>query len=353
MFTETRPRLSFIEIEGTPREVGLALGRHGAAIVNGYLTRSHAWASVMAFRHDPRIAEARALVETLYPRYWQELHGLAEGLGLPFDDVFTWNCRGDVWAMAPDGCTTIQLPGRTSVLGHNEDGDPRLAAHCVLASVRAAGGRPFVAFVYPCSLPGHTFAANEAGLVQTVNNIRSRRTGGGLPRMVLTRAVLDCADIDEAVGTIAGAKRAGAFHSTLAQAGDGRLVSVEFTHSACSVLTVSEPQCHANHLVHAGTASEAQIVTASSRARQERGEEIVGAATGEPQAPLSLLWDTKRPDLPIYRRQPDDPDHENTLATAVFEVGADKLRWRVYDGCGQAPRHAFDGLVRLDMAASG
>src|SRR3546814_1827276 len=41
--------------------------------------------------------------------------------------------------------------------------------------------------------------------------------------------------------------------------------------------------------------------------------------------PLTLLWDRTRPALPIYRKQPDDPDNENTLATAVFEIGADKV----------------------------
>src|SRR3546814_10629575 len=101
----------------TPYEVGAKLGRHGVEIVNSYLVTTHAWASVMAFRRDPRILTAKALVEARFPRYWQELRGLAAGLDLPFDDIFAWNSRGDVWAMAPDGCTTVQLPeiGRANV----------------------------------------------------------------------------------------------------------------------------------------------------------------------------------------------------------------------------------------------
>src|SRR3546814_11987702 len=65
----------------------------------------------MACRDDPRIAAAKALTEARFPRYWQELQGLAAGLALPFDDVFAWNSRGDVWALATDGCTTVLLPG--------------------------------------------------------------------------------------------------------------------------------------------------------------------------------------------------------------------------------------------------
>lgn len=353
MFTEIRPRLGLIEIAGTPHEVGLQLGRHGAEIVNRYLVRSHGWASVMAFRSDPRIARARQHVAERFPRYWHELQGLAEGLGLPFEDVFAWNCRGDVWAMAPEGCTTIQVPGSIPVLGHNEDGDPRLASHCVLATIRSEGGKAFTAFVYPGSLPGHTFAATEAGLVQTVNNIRSRQTGAGIPRMVLTRAVLDCSGIDEAARTIATAERAGAFHLSLVQAGDERIVGVEFTHSSCSAVTVALPQCHANHLIHARTAAEEQIVTASSRSRQERGDELAAGHAGEGPDALSVLWDRERPALPIYRDQPDDPDNENTLATALFTAGRDKIRWLVYDLHGGAPRFAFDGLDPVHTVEGG
>src|SRR5690606_5644976 len=120
-----------------------------------------------------------------FPAYWQELQGLAQGLGLPLDDVFLWNCRGDVWAMSPDGCTTVQIPGDEPVLAHNEDGDPGFRGYCAMASVRPQDGCAFNAFVYPASLPGHTFAVTDAGLVQTVNNIRSCAAGPGLPRMLL------------------------------------------------------------------------------------------------------------------------------------------------------------------------
>jgi hypothetical protein len=350
MLTEVGGRLPFIEAGGAPYEVGLQLGRHGRAIVEQYLVTTHAWASVMAFRGDPRIAAAKALTEARFPRYWQELQGMAAGLGLPFDDVFAWNCRGDVWAMAPDGCTTVLLPGSSPggarpVLAHNEDGHAGLRSGCALALLRPAGGKAFTAFVYPASLPGHTFAVTEAGLVQTVNNIRPQRAGDGLPRMILARAVLDCDTIDAAVALVTGAPRAGAFHLSLAQAGDARLVSLEFTHAGCSALTVAEPQCHANHLVHPATGGEAQIVTDSSRSRQERGEEIIRAAAGG-RDPLALLWDRARAALPVYRTQPDDPDNENTLATAVIEIATDKVAWRVYDRCGEPARFAAaEGLA--------
>lgn len=337
MSTDDQGRLGYFEASGEPYDIGLQLGRFGADIAHRHLVNRHAWASVMAFRDDPRVAVMRRMVEERFPAYWRELQGLAHGLGLPFDEVFLWNCRGDVWAMAPDGCTTVQLPGNGPIVAHNEDGDPGFRGHCVLAHVRPRDGKAFTAFVYPASMPGHTVAATETGLVQAVNNIRSRSAGIGLPRMLLGRALLDCATLDEAVELLDTSKRAGAFHMTLAQRGDPRLLSIEFTHTGCSVITIDRPRCHANHLVHPARSEEPQIITGSSGSRQKRGDAII-AGFGKTQLdPLSLLWDKGDAVLPILREQPDDPDHENTLATAVFHVGATSLQWRVYDKAGAEP----------------
>lgn len=338
----TDSRLGFIEVAGSPHDVGVQLGLFGREIAHRHLVLGHAWTSVMAWRDDPRVAAMRGLVEARFPVHWAELQGLAAGLDLPFDDVFLWNCRGDVWAFAPDGCTTVQIPGREPVLAHNEDGDPGFRGHCALAHVRPESGRAFTGFVYPASIPGHTFAVTEAGLVQTVNNIRSRCVGAGLPRMILGRALLDSASLDAAVGLLKSAERAGAFHMTLAQQGDPRLLSIEYTHTTCSVAVVERPQCHANHLIHDSTKGERQVITGSSRSRQQRGE---GLMVDGSLNPLDILWDKGVSALPIHRTQSDDPDHENTLATAVFRIGARSVAWQVYDQASNAPRFMMDGTL--------
>lgn len=343
----TDHRLGFVEIAGSPHAVGVELGRFGRDIAHAHLVKGHAWASVTAFRDDPRVAVMRRLVEERFPAYWAELQGLALGLDLAFDDVFLWNCRGDLWAFSPDGCTTVQIPGDEPVLAHNEDGDPGFRGHCALAHVRPEGGTAFTAFVYPASIPGHTFAVTGAGLVQAVNNIRSRGVGAGLPRMVLGRALLDCRSLDDAVRLIETAGRAGAFHMTLAQQGDRRLLGIEYTHTTCSVTVVDHPQCHANHLIHAGTRKERQVVTGSSRSRQQRGDALLAGMGGTMPDPLDVLWDRAVAPLPIYRAQPDDPDHENTLATAVFRIGARSISWTVYDRASEAPRFTMDGTLAV------
>jgi hypothetical protein len=47
---------------------------------------------------------------------------------------------------------------------------------------------------------------------------------------------------------------------------------------------------------------------------------------------LAILADRSDPDLPIYRIDPDDPDWENTLATAVFRLDASGVLGSVLSG---------------------
>ncbi len=185
-------------------------------------------------------------------------------------------------------------------------------------------------------------------MVQTINNIRSRTVGVGLPRMVLGRALLDCTSLDDAVRLLQTSQRASAFHMTLAQRGDPRVISVEFTHSRCSVVTIEQPRCHANHLVHKAMTDQLQVVTASSLSRQRRGDQIINAAPSVNLDPLTVLWDRSAPALPIYRAQSDDPDGENTLATAVFDIGETVLEWRVYDRASGTPRFTMSGDLPLN-----
>ena len=342
--------LGYMEIAGDPYEMGVQLGQFGARAVNEYLTTTKAWARIISHRGDPRVKRMASRVEEMFPKYHAELAGLAHGLQLPFEDVFAWNCRGDIWALAPDGCTTVQVPrgqdlGDSHIISHNEDGDLGFRGHCALLRAIPTDGSAFTAFVYPGSLPGHTFAATDDGLIQTVNNIRPLDVGDGLPRMVLTRAVLDCKNLDDAIAMLRTSERAGAFHLTLAKVGDPRLLSVEFTAETCSVIEIETPSIHANHLIHDDTKNIRQMVSDSSASRQRRGDNLInGNRIGN--YPLSILRDEDEAGLPIYRKDPNDPDHENTLATAVFLVEDNKIDWYVYDRADAPSRFRIrEGLV--------
>lgn len=235
---------------------------------------------------------------------------------MQLDDVFLWNCRGDVLFKTQDGCTSVALApedGRRIFVGHNEDGDRFLLGRCWIVDVQPeddeAGG--YVSFYYPGSLPGHTFGVNRAGIVQTINNLRclGEKAGAGVPRMVLCRAVLDCRTLDEAVRVLRASPHAGGFHHLLASTEAGMLLSVEVAPGeSCSVLDLTGGQRgygHANHAVHPGSERLQQIVTESSLERQRRVDDIVEGwpASGDADGRhvIAVLRDTQGDEDPVRK----------------------------------------------------
>jgi hypothetical protein len=341
--------LSFIELSGSPFQIGQALGRFGAHVAHDWLLGSDAWAGVMRQRGTPAARAMESLIKQRFPLVHQELLGLAAGLELPASDVVLWNCRGDVWAMAPDGCTTVQLPLPNGArIAHNEDGDPGFAGYCAMGEFVPDHGPRFASFIYPASIPGHTFAVNEHGLAMTVNNLRIRRAGTGMPRMALTRSLLDQSTLESAVQLLRDIPSAGGFHLSLAQRGRSDLLSVEFAAQGVSVQSVDAPALHANHALHAAMHDCPQIITMSSLQRQQRGAHLLSGAMAASPAdidPLTILADRHNAEFPIYRDAPDDSDAENTMATADIYVGSEQISWQVYERPEQSTRFSFSNAT--------
>ncbi|MDR4126617.1 C45 family peptidase [Yanghanlia caeni] len=325
--------LATLSVSGTPFEVGQGLGLFGKAAVNDYLVKTPAWACVMQWRNTERASELQGLTREFFPEIWEEIEGLAQGLGLPADDVFLWNCRGDLWAMAPDGCTTVMSAGSQGLrITHNEDGDPGLAGRCAVASVQPQGQPAFASFVYPGSIPGHTFAVTQSGLAVTVNNIRWLDARLGVPRMVLMRALLATDGVARAVQLLRETPRAGGFHLAIADSGSQRLASVEFGPHVCSVVDVQGVQVHANHAIHPKARNLPQVITGSSGFRQIRAEQLAAQGHLEPRA---VLADTGSERYPIYRCDPADPDNENTLGNVDIRIRDGAIEWEVRVHPGQ------------------
>ncbi len=322
-----------IVVSGSSFDIGRQLGAFGRGAWQQKVTQTALWRTVTALKASAQLREMRASVMAHYPAIWQELQGLAEGLEADIDEVFAWNCRGDLVRSTSDGCTTVAgvTASGALLIAHNEDGFPQLRPDCALVEVTPDKGIAFLSFAYPGSICGHTFAVNACGVVNTVNNIRAVHRPAGLPRQVLARAALNAATLDEAIAILTAAPRAGAFHHTLGQMGDPRLFSVEATASGCSVQPLNGRFGHANHLVHPSLAAVEQIVTDSSASRQQR---LAGwsevQALPDAAAALAILSDQSQDALPIYRLSAEDPDEENTLATMIFTLHAQRVDWALY-----------------------
>lgn len=332
--------LGWVTARGTPRAIGRALGMARRDAVRRVLLGSDYWAAVTDPVHAIAVQRMTDTLAVRFPAVLDEIAGMAEGLGLPVEQVVAWNCRGDLISNVPDGCTTVQLPGPTPVIAHNEDGLPGFRGAAFIAEVTPEDGPGFLAFCYPGSIPGHTFAVTRAGLAQAVNNLRLCGVVPEVPRMALGRSVLRSTTLDDALGLLRAENASGGFHFTLAQSGDDRLVSVEFGGGQCAPRVLEAPALHANHALTLDCGAAGQTITRSSADRQARGSALFAAGEHDP---VAILRDTGGTGLPIHRTAEDDPDCENTLATAVMHVGQTGVDWRIYDQ--SAPQPIYTGTT--------
>ncbi len=326
-------------ISGSAFDIGYQIGQHSVPIMKSYMIQSPTWQELIKWQKSSRLTEMQSIVQQKLPVFYREIEGIAAGVGLDVKEIFLWNCRGDLLEDLAEGCTTIAVPGLNSILiGHNEDGDPLFRNHVFIADITPEKGTGFTSFVYPCSIPGHTFALTHSGLIQTVNNLRPKFKGSGLPRQFLARAILDAKDLDDAVDMFNRFDRSGGFHYLLAQAGDDRIFSIESISERLSLEMVTEPFGHANHLIHQQMSHTPQFTTGSSHSRQVRIDEICRESTKSlaQDDVCRALWDQKNRGLPIYRDDRLDPDNENTLATAVFEIGNQEVDFSVYSSKNQS-----------------
>lgn len=319
---------------GSAFDLGHRLGEFGRQAVNAKLRPLPLWRYLASLAGTDKARQMQGLVRTQFPRFWQEIQGLAAGLQLPVEEVFLWNCRGDFTRVASvDGCTTVfGQTAQGTLIAHNEDGLPQLRGDCAIVHARPDEGPAFISFIYPGSIPGHTFAVNEYGVVATVNNLRPAHIPVGLPRQILGRASLEARTLDEALASVSAGPRAGAFHHTFGQAGSSRVISVEASASGVAAIDITSPTGHANHMVNGALMGAEQVVTGSSGARQLRVSQLLGqpGRVFDANAALGILRDEHHRELPIYRCAADDPDDENTLATALFTLTPSAVEWRVH-----------------------
>lgn len=324
--------MKHISINGSPFVIGRQLGEFSRCAWHLKVVQTALWQTVTAMQSSAQAKAMRKLVMKNYPLIWQELEGLAEGVEASIEEVFAWNCRGDLVPSTSDGCTTVAGINALGerFIAHNEDGFPQLRSECAWAEVIPDEGMSFSSFVYPGSICGHTFAMNEKGIVNTVNNIRAVLRPDGIPRQVLARASLNATTLDDAVDILTSHSRSGAFHHTLGQIGDERIFSIESTGFGSSVRQVKENMGHANHLTHPKLMDVRQVITSSSASRQLRLNEWLATQPHiNASALTAILSDQCNAYLPLYRLSPEDPDEENTLATAVFTFSKDQLRWQI------------------------
>jgi hypothetical protein len=326
-----------IQASGDPFSIGLALGQAAAEDIHDRVFTTEEFQSLSShWRGSAYLQQLEDAARSAYPRFIQEIEGIAAGAELDFETLFVWNCRGDLrlpddvspetLLAAASGCTTVMVPADNdtpAVIAHNEDGAPEFLGHCFWVSVIPDDGPAFDSFMYPGMLPGHTLGVNNAGLVQTINNVRVHDLKPGIPRHIITRAVLGANSMDAALEILQRDDRASGFHHNLGQAGNQRIVSVEAPATGCQVREITAQAAHANHLIDEAFKNIPQSITGSSEDRQASADKMIAAGEG----PETILFDRE---TPVYRANDAGDDYAQTLSTGIFRLHRDRVEWAIH-----------------------
>ncbi|MFO8073542.1 MAG: C45 family peptidase [Polyangia bacterium] len=341
--------LPLIEVAGSPREIGRAIGKRFGREIKTGLERRAEWFSELeeyAAGEEGRSAmeDFRAAARKHTPRAVEELEGWAEGAGIEAERLWVLNLKAEIRALidrreekegkgGQPGCSTVVVaePGRVRHL-HNEDGHEAYADSMFLVRARPTDGAEYFCLSYPGILPGNAPAINEHGVVQTTNFIYTKEVRRGVGRYFLDRMILESRDLAEALEWSSHPERAYAFHHVLTSVPEKRAVGIEVTPSKKKVHEIDGLYLHTNHLVLEGMADEEQdpdYVGSSSSSRWKVLEKWAAGADD----PAALSDEELLAPLASHESAPYSPcrhpagDVEGfTLATAFFEAPSGSLR---------------------------
>ena len=233
---------------GAPYEVGFGIGRViGHSIKHDLVNRLrglpegmtladvHAWLTV-----------AWSLTEQRYPRVAAELRGVAAGAGVALLD-YLLVMSDELWDAAAKygGCTDVAVRSPKLLIGHNND-EARDRQMWLIRS-EGANGR-WLTSLY---LNGVSAGSNSDGIVLTGNAVYASDVKLGIPKMVLSRAILDATTLREAVGIATDCYRASSYNNVLADS-DGRFLALEgsATRVVPQRLDADGFYAHTNHYLH-------------------------------------------------------------------------------------------------------
>ncbi|MCC7047732.1 MAG: hypothetical protein IT562_13545 [Alphaproteobacteria bacterium] len=228
-----------------------------------------------------------------YPAILDEIHGLAEGFGIPEATLFDYLHCSSAMDMAalrerdPDGCTSFAVTlGVGAILAKNRDYRTEHVAiqRVMLHRDPAWGGRAMLVLGSLGSPGNFSSGMNSDGLAVSDTASRTTDMGIGLHRyFLLTRLLTDCADVGQALGLIRRTTHTGSGLLILADA-KGAVAAVELGHRQVGIEQHRAGRVgRTNHFVtrEMTAANLLAADSAASRANSERRWSVLPALLGE------------------------------------------------------------------------
>jgi isopenicillin-N N-acyltransferase-like protein len=190
--------------------------------------------------------------EEFYPDFVEEIRGYAEGVGLPFEEMFALCCHELLSPLGFKGCTDMAVNGDVTQDGvvlaaHNEDWSSDALDTVVLLHAKPAGKPEFFSTSYAGLLP--SCGMNSSGISLTGNALNPSDTRTGIPKVFPVRKVLEARRIGEALEFAMPAERASSYNNICSDK-NGEIYSLEGSATDCGwIYAIDGYLIHTNHYV--------------------------------------------------------------------------------------------------------
>ncbi|OQU95358.1 hypothetical protein CLAIMM_01579 [Cladophialophora immunda] len=275
--------------------------------------------------------EFEARIQTTWPRYYEEIRGIATGSGQGTLDIIALNTRTEIaygllaaYTNVPtDGCTTLFWnTGDNVFLGQNWDWMEEQKQNAGLMTIKSPGF-PTIKMVTEAGIIGK-IGLNSSGVGICMNAIRSTGYDSTrIPVHLAMRMVLECETASQAAEQLQAVGVAGSVHLLVADVATA--FSFEFTPRSCLRLHPDDEGriVHSNHMIekHPGIWEdpEADSFPRLQRMRQTADERLLTSGMKSLGAFQSLFDDHQGFPVSICRFQ-EGASEDATLFNIVMDL---------------------------------
>lgn len=337
-----------IRVSGAPAERGRQYGTAAATQIAhsrrvyeaAFAAKGIPWAEAIA-----RSARYEAPIREHLPAIWDEIEGIAQGAGLPVEDVLAMNCRTEIlWsAVTTHGrgeCSSFAIePTHTvngaTLVGQNWDWLEGTFDSVIVLEVERTDGPNYVTIV-EAGLLGKMML-NESGIAMCVNTLVTSTDGvtDGIPFHVMLRALADSERVFDAVLTLGSLPRASSGNYVLAGA-DGAILNLEVEPGGPGgvhpVTAADGRVLHTNHFQSplAQSTERAMVAMADTYVRLGRLDALIPTNRGPvvlAQLEAALVDHRDVPGAICCHPDPRDPEASrwSTVVSVIIDVSARKL----------------------------
>ncbi len=319
---------SFLKIRtgGTHREMGVDFGRATRELLREFLAES-----AQFYRrhttHDVTYARRCAMrnffpaTQRRFPAYLEETRGIAEGAGIPFEDIFFLTADEELAVLwerkKPEKCSSAVVRARQGfLLAHNEDYPPRYLGRLVIVEAEPDDAPAFLALTYPYILTGPGCGLTAAGLAFTANSLNFPTRRVGIPSNFVLRDLYSARRILDAQKSLAIPALMGNA-AVIASVKERRAVVIEASLDDTAVIDIGTRNflAHTNHVVLTSLNRRTEKPTIGSKRRLVALEHaLAGRAVGI--AKLKRVFSSEKSGLcrPIR-----GPSNSCTIASVVLD----------------------------------